>query len=267
VRIVLMGCVPRRRLVALCAAMLAASAIAIAAFAQEEPPRPKAPPWIELTVVDVSPSMVDEFLAVERELSARAKRTKTPWRIVSRTEVFGDRYRFLIDTPLEKLAVLDKKSDPDPELESLAHRLEKCITRQETYAIRTLSEIDNPLPENEPEDLMVVNHVRVFPGREQDYMNVMTRDVLPHFNEAGAHHVTGSVALGGDSGFIHLFYVKDFAELDKGSPVVRALGPEGAQEVTKKLSGIVAQSELWLARVLPDVSYRPAPAPAKPEKP
>lgn len=231
-------------------------------LAQEEESKPKAPPWVQLTVVEVAPSMVDEFLAVQRELSARAEKAKTPWRIVSRTAGFGDTYRFLIATPLEKLAAFDKRADRDAELEALVNRVQKCITRRQSYAVRTLPEIDNPLPEGESEDLAVVNLVRVFPGREQEYLKVMTEDVLPHFNEAGAHYVTGSIALGGENGFIHLFYVKNFAELDKGSPVMRALGPEGAQAVTAKLSGIVASNEVWVTRVLPEVSHRPAPAPA-----
>jgi hypothetical protein len=240
--------------------LLAAGAF-LAVQAQETPPKPKVPPWVQLTVVEVAPPMVDEFLAVQHELSERAKKAKTPWRVVSRTEVFGDSYRFLIASPLEKLAVLDEKADPDPSLQALVRRAENCVTSRHSYAIRMLGEIANPLPADQPEDLFVVNFVRVFPGREQDYLNVMAQDVLPHFDEMGGHYLSGSVALGGESGFIHLFYVKDFAELDKGSPVMRALGPEGAQAVTAKLSGVVAASELWVARVLPDVSYRPSPSP------
>ena len=65
-------------------------------------------PWIQLSVVQVSPTMVDEFLSVQKELSARAKKARVPWRTVSRTDVFGDAYRFLIASPLETLASLDR---------------------------------------------------------------------------------------------------------------------------------------------------------------
>ena len=75
---------------------------------------------------------------------------------------------------------------------------------------------------------MVVNVAKVAPGREQEYLDVMTTDFLPHFDEDEVHHVSGSLAFGGDGGFIHVFYVENFAELDKGSPVMRALGAEGA---------------------------------------
>ncbi|MGH9323214.1 MAG: hypothetical protein ACRD3V_25440, partial [Vicinamibacteria bacterium] len=128
-------------------------------------------------------------VAAQRELAARAKESKTPWRTVSRTEVFGDTYRFFIATPLSSLA---------------------------------------------------------------------------SFDEANVHHVTGALAFGGENGFLHVFYVESFAELDKGSPVMRALGPEGAQAAAAKLAGIVSSSELWVARLIPELSFGP-PAPTESE--
>ena len=212
-------------------------------------------PWMRLNIVHVDPTMVDEFIAIQREFTARAKEAKTPWRSVSRTEVFGDTYRFLIATPVENLASFDQTADSDPEMTALVNRVQRCVTSWQSYAVRTLPHIGNPLPEDQTPDLMVVNVAKVAPGREQDYLHVMTTDFLPHFDEAEVHHVTGSLAFGGEGGFIHMFYVDDFAELDKGSPVMTALGAEGAQAVTAKLAGVVTSSELWIVRVLPEVSY------------
>ncbi len=235
--------------------------LALSIFAAFQPaanttkPAKDAAPWTQLTLVDVVPSMVEEFVAVQRELTARAKEAKTPWRTVSRTEVFGDTYRFFIATPVASLASFDKKGDSDPALTALIHRAEKCITARQSYAVRNLPDVSNPLPEEQRPNLMVVNLARVFPGREQDYVNVMKSDFLPHFDEAKVHHATGVLALGGEGGFVHVFYFEDFAEIDKGSPVMRALGPEGALAATAKLSGIVATSELWVARVIPELSF------------
>jgi hypothetical protein len=226
----------------------------VSVLAAQSPPSP--PPWMQLTVVHVEPAMVDEYIAVQREITARVKKGGPPWRIVSRTEVFGDTYQFLIVTPVQNLASFDAKNS-DSELAALNSRAQRYVTRQQSYAIRTLPEIDNPLPEKEQPNLMVVNVVRVPPGREQDYFNVMKSDFLPHFNKAEVHHVNGTLTLGGESGYIHQFYVKDFAKLDEGSPVVKALGAAGAQAVTAKLAGIVTSSELWTARLIPDLSYGP----------
>ena len=106
---------------------------------------------------------------------------------------------------------------------------------------------------------MVVNIANVFPGREQEYVDVMKNDFLPHFTEAKVHHVSGSLSFGGPAGFIHVFYVDDFAELDRGSPVMRALGSDGAQEVNAKFAGVVTASQLWVARLVADASYTSLP--------
>ncbi len=237
-----------------------AFALSMAAALQGAKPAKDEAPWTQFTIVDVIPSMVEEFVAVQRELTARAREAKTPWRVVSRTEVFGDTYRFFIATPLASLASFDKRADSDPALTALVNRAAKCITRRESYAIRNLPDASNPLPSDQKPDLMVVNLARVFPGREQDYVNVMKSDFLPHFDEAKVHHRTGVLAFGGEGGFLHVFYFPSFSELDKGSPVMRALGPEGASGATAKLSGIVSSSALWVTRAIPELSFGPAPS-------
>jgi hypothetical protein len=236
----------------------ALATLAAASQPEVDPPKERAP-WVQLTIVDVIPSMVEEFVAVQRELTARAKEAKTPWRTVSRTEVFGDTYRFFIATPVASLATFDKEPPGEAAFAALVTRAEKCITRRESYAVRNLPDLSNPLPQDQKPDLMVVNVAHVFPGREQDYVNVMKSDFLPHFDEAKVHHETGVLAFGGENGFLHVFYVPSFAELDKGSPVMRALGPEGAQAATAKLSGVVSSSALWVARVIPALSYGQEP--------
>ena len=223
--------------------------------AQQDEDQP--PPWVRLSIVQVDPAMVNEFIAVQRELMARARDGDTPWRTVSRTAVFGDNYRFLIATPGENLAGFNDAGNADAELTSLMNRLEKYITSRQSYAIRTLPDIDNPLPEDEEPDVMVVNLSKVAPGREQEYYDVMAADFFPHFDEAEMHHVTGSLALGGEGGYIHLFYLDNFESLDQGSPVLQALGPAGAQEINAKLAGIVTSTEQWIVRVLPELSYGP----------
>jgi hypothetical protein len=223
---------------------------------------PQAAPWMQVTVIHVEPAMVDEYISVQRDFAARAKKAATPGRTVSRVEV-GDNYQFIITSPVTNLASFDTAGrNADPELTALNAKMLKYVTSQHNYVIRSIPEIDNPLPGNQSPAVMIFNFARVFPGREQDYLNVMKSDFLPHFNKANFYHVNGSVAFGGENGFIHLFYVNNFAALDAGSPVVRALGPVGAQGVTAKLSGIVSSSELLVARVIPDLSYGPVTRPA-----
>lgn len=222
------------------------------AVAQDTPP-----PWLEMTIVQVEPARVDEFLAAQGELSALEKEGDTPWRSVTRTAIFGDTYRFIITTPLESFARLDRTGDGDAARAAIITRIRNVITSRQSYAVRTTPSLDNPLPDDEEPALMIIQIVSVVPGREQEYLGVMATDVLPHFDEAEMHHTSGALTFGGEGGYIHIFHVANFAELDQGSPLARALGAEGAQVVTAKLSGVVTRSEQWLVRYLPDQSFRP----------
>ena len=222
------------------------------AAAQDSPP-----PWFEMTIVQVDPARVDEFLAAQRELSALEQEGDTPWRSVSRTAIFGDTYRFIITTPLENFAGFDRVGDGDVARAAIIARIRNVITSRQHYAVRATPSLDNPPPDDETPSLMVVQIVSVVPGREQDYLRVMATDVLPHFDDAEMHHTSGALTFGGAGGYVHIFHVENFAELDQGSPLARALGAEGAQAVSAKLSGVVTRSEQWLVRYLPDQSFRP----------
>src|SRR5262249_25610246 len=129
------------------------------------------------------------------------------------------------------------------------------IKGQHNLVIRTLPDFDNPLPANQQPAVMIFNITKVYPGREQDYLKVMKEDFLPHFTKANMSYVSGSLTFGGENGFVHMFYFNNFAALDAGSPVMKALGPAGAQAVAAKFSGIVSGNQQWLVRVLPDLSY------------
>ena len=211
-------------------------------------------PWMQLTIEEVDPARLDEYMAAQRELTALVK-DDTPWQHVSRTAVFGNTYRFLILTPADNLASFDRFDGSDASLAALVRRVQRCLTRRESYAVRTLPEFDHRLPDDEAPGLMVVNMSRIASGREQDYLDVMTVDFFPHFKEAEVHYESGALTFGGEGGFLHFFHVENFAELDRGSPVVAALGPEAAQAVSAKLAGIVTRSEQWLTRLVPELSY------------
>ncbi|MDE3262915.1 MAG: hypothetical protein OYL41_13140 [Acidobacteriota bacterium] len=235
------------------AALLLAGALPAAVAAQDAP---ETTPWMAMSLVGVDPGQVDEFLAAQRELAALEQKAGVPWRSVSRTAVFGDTYRFVIVTPLAQFAGLDRPARPDPARVSVERRIRSTVTSRQTFALRTTPDIDNPLPDGRDPALMLVQLISVVPGRERDYIQVMAEEVLPHFKEANMHHSSGALTLGGDSGYVHFFHLGNFAALDQGSPMARALGPAGALEVTAKLAGVLARTEQWVVRHLPDLSFR-----------
>lgn len=220
---------------------------------------PEPAPWVRMTVVDVAPALTDEFLAAQRELAILDQARGLAWRRVVRTAEFGDTYRFIVATPLERFAQLDGDPPADPGRASAIDRVQRTLTGRRSYAVRRLPGVGNPLPVGTVPSMMVLQLVTVVPGREQDYLQLMMTDVLPHFDEAEMHHDSGALTFGGEGGFLHIFHVERFAELDLGSPVARALGAEGAQEMLTKMSGMLRSTEQWVVRYVPDLSFEPEP--------
>jgi hypothetical protein len=243
---------------------------------------------MQLTFVDVDPAFLDEYLSVQREITGRqrgggrggrggrggaaapapADRDDAPasanFRIVGRSDAFGNTYRFMFLTPLQNLGALDTRN-ADPALELLNSRAAKYVTGQQSFAIRYMPDFSKPLADRTAPEMLLIDITRVTPGREQEYMNLMKSDFLPHFEKAEYSHQTGAIAFGGEGGFIHMYYIRNYAKLDEGSPVVRALGVEAAQAATAKFAGLVTSSEHLVARVLPELSFGPwTAAPARP---
>ena len=46
-----------------------------------------------------------------------------------------------------------------------------------------------------------------------------------------------------------------FADLDGGSPVEKALGPEGRRKLRQKSAGVIASMEKMVARRIAELSY------------
>jgi len=219
---------------------------------------------LQLTTVQVEPANFDEYISAQRDYAARAKRLATTGRSVSRIE-FGDTYQVVITSPVQTLASFDAVRPADPELAAITLRMQRYIKGQQTYLIHMIPEVDNPLPTSQAPAVMVFTIAKIFPRREQDYLNIMKSDYLPHFNKASFYHMNGSMTFGGATGFVHIFYANNFAKLDEGSPVMKDLGATGALAVTSKFSGIVSSSEQWITRALPDLSYPAGTgAPVKP---
>lgn len=266
----------------LCVALIAMTAGVLCTLLVTAQQAPEPAPWLQMTLVQVAPANMDDFIVAQRDVTNRLRRGSAPvgaaagargggpsgtnYRIVSRGE-FGDTNRFVIATPVQSLATFDNAAqNADPELTLLNAKAVRYVTGQQSFAIRNLPEINNPMPPNQQPALMVINLVHVAPGREQDYYNLMKSDFFPHFDKASVFHTTGSLVFGGESGFVHQYFYANFAALDAGSPIVKALGAGGAQAVTAKLAGILTNSEQWITRVVPELSFGgwPANAPARP---
>src|SRR5438046_1711784 len=107
----------RRRFGAVVSLMLILAGTLAAQGGQQAGP----PAWLQITMVDVDPANIDEYLALQRDYATRAKRNAPTARTVARVEV-GDNYTFLFMTPMQNLASLDaaaRNANTDAELASI----------------------------------------------------------------------------------------------------------------------------------------------------
>src|SRR5262245_26695288 len=86
---------------------------------------PQPAPWMQVTFIHVEPAMVDEYISVQKDYAAKAKKGPTPGRTMSRVEV-GDPYQFIITSPVTNLASFDAAARTvDPELSALNAKMSK----------------------------------------------------------------------------------------------------------------------------------------------
>ncbi len=198
--------------------------------------------------------MEAEFLSVQKEFSERESKAGTSFGGVFRTAQLGDTWKYIIATPMESLADLDNAPEADAARSSLIDRVRKCIVSRKSYAVRPIADASNDPVPGTPLILAVTEFVTVAPGRGSEYLALLESDILPHFDAMDVPYVTGQLGLGGAPGYVHFFYEDSFAEIGKGSPVSRALGPEGAEKVDAKLAGIVTHRELWVSGYVAELS-------------
>ena len=154
-------------------------------LAQSTPP---APTRSLVTMTQVKPDMLNEWMDTQKELNAALKKAGVARRAVLRP-AFGNTYEFVSITPLENYAQMDNSSRLTkaigPEASArLFEKSRKCITGSRTYVGTSLPELSTP-PDS-PAPVSVSSRVRVAPGKAQDYQNFIKNEILPLYKKAKA---------------------------------------------------------------------------------
>lgn len=113
-------------------------------------------------------------------------------------------------------------------------------------------------PAQQPEWLLVTM-VTLNPGAGAEYVALQTNEVMPALKKAGgAGRQAWSSGIAGTTGeFVFTAPIKSFAQFDGPTPMVRALGQEGAAALGAKTSKLVQATKRMIVRTRPDLSYRP----------
>jgi hypothetical protein len=169
-------------------------------------------------------------------------------RSVFETAIFGEAYEYVIVTPIASFAQYDDPISPlrkaigEGEFRDYQTKSRRCVVSSHTYAELSrpdLSYMGKVASMTGPPKLAVVNSISVMPGRVAAFEDIVKTDIVPIMKKADVigYFVNQSMFGGDGNAYTTIVFLDSFAELDKGSPFVRALGPAGAQKFLVKFGG------------------------------
>ncbi len=263
-----------RRILSLSLLLCAAALAPHEAFAQTPSPSP-APPArqrLAVTVVQVKPEMVADFEGlIKNEYNPALAKAGAKWSDVWRTAQFGDVFEFTFVSPIDNFAQFD---GPGPLEKALGKegagawyaKASRMVNGVRGFVMAHDPELSHEGKMEGPPKMAVVNFVSVAPGRSSEYEGFIKNELLPVIKKSDVPgYWFQRVGLGGDANqYITLTLHNNFAELEKGPPARRVLGPDGALKLAQKLPpGVVTHTENRVMRLVPELTYRPAQTSSK----
>lgn len=223
------------------------------------------PMMFSLQLVRVKPDMLSEWTDLQKEEAIPAlKKGGVPWRAVWQTAVFGEAYEFVMIQPIENFKQFDgdspmQKALGQAGLRTYAEKLRRMVVSSRILAMSFRPDLSIEHPMTAPPKMAVVSVVQAMPGRQLTLENLIRTEVVPAMKKAGVagYHVNQTVLGGSPFEYVTVVEIDNFADLDKGSPFVRALGKAGADQLTMKLSGVVSNLERFVSRYSADLSFGP----------
>ena len=224
------------------------------------------PQLVVLSLIDVKPELMSEFGGLQAETMAAQRLGGQPWRETWNTATFGYPYRVAVLVPVDGLSQLDGQTYTARGVGAAAAtainaRARPMIDRQQILLLQLRQDLTlGTRPEKG--GLGVVSYISVAPGREPDLERVMRSDVHTALRKAAAgYYGVSRVVYGGDtSQYVTLLMFENFAELERGHPLERALGADGLTALQGKLAGVITKLERHVIRYNEALSFRPGPA-------
>jgi hypothetical protein len=241
--------------------------VLLAAMLTAQPQAPQRPQFLVLSVIDVKPDMMAEFGELQAQTMKAQQKGGQAWRETWNVMQFGNPHRVGVLRPLTSFSELDGQSFTikgagAEQARVINERARRMIVAQQIYALRARPELGYGTRPAQP-NLAVFSTVTIVPGRSTDFENIVKTDIVPAWKKAGEPYLgVSQVVLGGETNrYLMLTLVGDFAGLDKGHPMLRALGPENFAKFDQKLAGIVAKIESEVVRFNAALSFRAGTSP------
>ena len=224
---------------------------------------------VMITIVTIKPDMRMEFEnLIKSEYNPGIIKGGAKWSDVWMPAAFGNVFDYVFVAPINGYAQLD---DMSPLMKGAGKegaaaffaKAGKMVTNVKASAYDVREDMSYEPKMTGPPKLAVVTFTSVAPGRASEYESFVKDEMLPVIKRSDiAGWFVQRLIFGGDvNEFVTIALHQNFAELEKGPPTMRVLGLEGMTKLMQKLSsGTVVHQERIVARYVPELSYRPAPA-------
>jgi hypothetical protein len=224
---------------------------------------PAAPQWSSISVIRIKPDMTNEWIELNKNTVIPAlKKAGVKERSCFTTAQFGESFEYVFITPIESLAQFDGESPMRKALgeqgyQSYLEKARRMVTSVHTFADESRMDLSYVGKMTGPPNLAVVAAITVAPGRTEEFENMVKTIVLPAVKkgEAKAYFVSQTM-LGGDiSAYTTVTMYDSFADIAKGSPLVKGMGAAGYASFLRKTAGLVVKAERAVYRFNPELSF------------
>ena len=217
--------------------------------------------WTSITTTKVKPEMRGQYEALLKQEVAAYKKAGALW--FQTLETFaGDTTEFTTIVPVMKFADLERAAAPVAVMgkagwENLSNKMARSSiaqTRQFTTPL-TAFEINSATAPVDP--YWVETRSQAVANKMDDYLTWLRDEYVPAIEKGGVPGFRLSIAVFGAAAgeVVSLRMLSSLAEIDGGSILAKALGPEGARAVNAKGAALVVGSTTRILRTRSDLSY------------
>jgi hypothetical protein len=221
---------------------------------------PAPPMQLRVTVTQVKPEMINEWIDLQKsEVAPALKKAGVKSRTVYSSGLFGTAGEYVLISPIEKWADFDagnplaKALGPEGAAR-LGEKLRKCVMGSHSYLITRLADLSNVT--QEPPAMIISTRIRVPPNHSAEFQNLVKTEILPVYKKANVSFLVSSRGLGGNPSDVTLSSgLNKFADMEGGSPLVKALGQEGFQKLAIKATALGTVIDQVLRVRVNDLSF------------
>jgi hypothetical protein len=221
---------------------------------------PAPPAHSQVVITHVKSDMVNEWIDLQKnELIPAQKKGGIKTRTTYQT-VFGNTNEYVTVVPFDKYAVFDGETPQIRALGAAASarlvaKLQKCTESRQVFISNAMPELSTAALADAP-PIGVFTRVRVAPGKLPDYEAFVKTELLPIYKKLNAPLTTSRRGLGANANdVVSVAWVSKMADLDAGSPILRALGPAGVSKLLAKSGTMSTLVEQVVRRRVPDLSF------------